>query len=468
VVVLSDLRALSGYAWSAFRRHRLLAAAAFFGTILATAAAVVLLPRHYTVETEMIADKNAVMSALVSPHRPPADEVPTRLAAEAVMSRQNLLEIVHETGLVARWPSLRSPIGEVREQIARALHQVTSDSARAEMLVGMLRARMSVTTREGTITIGVDWMEPKTAFLLVQAAQRRFLAARSETEVAVIQESIRILEGHVAMAQQAVRDVFAEQPHTVAAASSARRAADASTPRPSAAPANAPQIAALESALAAKRQEIASVVGPRNERLAALRARLAELQNNFGPAHPEIVSLQEGIRSIASDPPQLRTLRADEDGIRAALRTLGVDPDAGTASASRANAAAAQAVLDRLVVIPRGEGAETLESMYTKSRLKIATSNYEDLLDRLEAARLQLETARAGFKYRYSVITPPELPQGAVKPRIPMLIAGGVVLALALAFLMPILLEVANGRMEAEWQKRRYEWMPVIGNVRAP
>ena len=48
---------------------------------------------------------------------------------------------------------------------------------------------------------------------------------------------------------------------------------------------------------------------------------------------------------------------------------------------------------------------------------------YDTLLDRMNSARIELDTARAAFKYRYSIVRPPQLPkrraeaEGARRPR---------------------------------------------------
>ena len=58
---------------------------------------------------------------------------------------------------------------------------------------------------------------------------------------------------------------------------------------------------------------------------------------------------------------------------------------------------------------------------------------YDTLLDRLNSARIELDTARAAFKYRYTIVRPPQLPKRPVKPKVPVVVGGGVLAATVLA-----------------------------------
>jgi uncharacterized protein involved in exopolysaccharide biosynthesis len=87
------------------------------------------------------------------------------------------------------------------------------------------------------------------------------------------------------------------------------------------------------------------------------------------------------------------------------------------------------------------------------------------MLQRLEAARIELQTARAAFKYRYTVVTPPQFPTRAAKPRIPILIAGGCLLAVILATFVAGALDLGTGRLMERWQVSRRLRLPIIAQV---
>ena len=71
--------------------------------------------------------------------------------------------------------------------------------------------------------------------------------------------------------------------------------------------------------------------------------------------------------------------------------------------------------------------------MATRAKLSAAVQKYIELTDRLDSARMERETAQAAFKFRYSVIQPPEMPLRPTKPNVLLIVLGGLVASLALA-----------------------------------
>jgi hypothetical protein len=447
-----------GFVRRSMRRHRALAFLVFGGTAALGVLAAFILPRHYFIGTKMLADKNVVMPMLIERRSAGAEgDAPTRLATEAVMNRENLLGIVRETKLLAAWPAIRSPAGKLRDAVTEAIRGPIPDSVRENVLVYVLRDRMAVETSEGTVSIQLDWMDARTGYRIVQAAQKHFFDQRRASEVAMIEESIRILEGHVATAQQAIQDVLATMPRPARGENMVTVLPRRTTP---AAQPNAAELTMLAAALRAKTQTIAGLEATKNERLSTLQSRMAELRNSYGPAHPEIVALDQSIRAMGSDSPRLKDLRIEEAALRTRIAGLGGSPEGGQASSSDPTSAAVAGLLRG-----RSEPTEPPDLMYAKSRLKIATSVYEDLLERLEGARLGLETASAAFKYRYTIVTPPELPRGPTKPKIPLLIIGSIFLAAGLAVFSAVALDVMAGRILQPWQVKRQLDLPVLAEV---
>jgi hypothetical protein len=453
---------LLSFVRSSMRRHLGLMTAIFVGVVALGGLAAVLLPRHYVIGTKMLADKNVVMPALVE-RRSGASEndAPTRLATEAVLNRENLVGIVGETKLLAEWPVIRSPLGKARDAVVAAIRGPVHDSVRVNALVDLLRGRMTVETSEGTVTIQLDWMDGPSGYRIVQAAQQHFFDQRRASEVAMIKESITILEGHVATAQQAIQDVLASVPRSSPRERIALPVPRRSSSRP---PSQSAEVAMLTAALEAKTQTIAELEATRNERMSALQGRLAELQRNYGSAHPEIVALQENIRALAPESPRLRDLRNEERALNARLSALG-PATSGSADSAAPSSAVTQAAVEGLLRA-RAQDNEPPEQMYAKSRLKIAIGVYEDLLERLEGARLGLETASAGFKYRYTIITPPELPKRPRKPNVPFLLIGSIVLAAGLAVFSAVALDLLRGKILQPWQVSRQLGLPVLAEVR--
>lgn len=89
-----------------------------------------------------------------------------------------------------------------------------------------------------------------------------------------------------------------------------------------------------------------------------------------------------------------------------------------------------------------------------------------DLDDRIAAARLALETSAAGFKYRYTLTRPPQLPRGPIKPKVPLVIATGLLGAFALAIAAALARDLLSGRIVESWQVERQVGVPVLARVR--
>ncbi len=296
----------------------------------------------------------------------------------------------------------------------------------------------------------------------MQAAQQNFFEQRHASEVSLIGESIGIIEGHVASAEKSIQDALGQ----IRAATPTRAAPYVPTYRTSApaAAAPSPAVVALQAELRAKRQSIEDITASRNQRLAALQTRLTELRGQYGAAHPEIAATEENIRSLSEPSTQLAALRSDESALRARLVGMGVREGA-TATPTSFEPTFAREALERLSRIGV-DSQEVPEVTFAKSRLKIATNDYEDLLDRLEGARIEMETARAAFKYRYSVITPARIPKAPVKPKVPLLVVGGLIMAVLMTGFIVIMLDFGGGRVLEPWQVDRQLGVPVMAEVR--
>ena len=466
VFVLANLSVAAGFPLRALQRHRKLAAAIFAMLIVAVAATIAVTPKHYIVETKFFAEKNFVMPALGNPNRavPSDGDSPTRLAQEAVMKRTNLMEIARKTKLLSYWDQMRSPLGKVRDRVTAMMRGPLSDSDKLEALLGVLEKRMWVNSAEGTVSIGIDWPDPAIAYRIVQEAQQNFFEQRHASEVSLIGESIGIIEGHVASAQRAIQEAQSQ-----INAYLPKRAA-ISIPRPVASRnASGPSqgVIELQADLRAKEQAIADITGSRTQQLTTLQTALAAMRTKYGPAHPDVTALEENIRSLAQPSAQLAQLRAEESDLRSRLITLGAREGVQVqltqqSSFDQQYAAAALASMAAF----RADSQEAPEVTFARSRLKIATNDYERLLDRLEGAKIEMETARAAFKYRYVVITPARIPKNAAKPKIPLMIVGGIILAALATIFVAIMLDFGGGRVIEPWQVDRQLGVPVLAEVR--
>ncbi len=143
--------------------------------------------------------------------------------------------------------------------------------------------------------------------------------------------------------------------------------------------------------------------------------------------------------------------------------------DEGDKSPERGNCFPLRFVPQQLTEARRGcRTTRTLlarQYAYAKARLRFAMNNYDSLIERLGAAQIELDTARAAFKYRYSTIRPAELPKRWRKPKVPVVIAGGVFAAMVLAALAAALVDIRSRRLVERWQVERTLGLPVLGEM---
>jgi len=272
------------------------------------------------------------------------------------------------------------------------------------------------------------------------------------------------------------------------------------------------EIAQLRGTLTARQRAVADLEEYRRKRLAELQVHLAEQSAVYAPAHPAVVALQESISALSKDSPQLESLRRERDDLTRELADR-VEERSKAVAAARA-AAVAKAAADALAAAEAETAARAAETAqaketppprpvrvakappppdrdegtaqpsvatetsatahgdiepddeatldYTRTLLRIATDKYQELVGRLESARIELDTARAAFKYRYNVVRPPQVPKRPSKPNPVVLVAGGLAGGVLLALFMAIGADLRAGRIEEPWQVERQLGIPLL------
>jgi uncharacterized protein involved in exopolysaccharide biosynthesis len=463
-------------------RRRRLAAAVFGLAVAVSVATAALVPRVYAVDTKILTQRNLVMPSLGNPRRsvPMESDAPTRAAADVILGRDNLLAIVREANLVERWEAERSMMLRLKDRAVRAVRPSPTDEDKERAIVTVLEKKLSVQADDAIIRISVEWPSPQTAYEIVSLAQRNFLAGRSAVEVAIIADTIGILTVEAGRQREAVDAAFARVVQLRKASldtteqAAPPAAAPASTPRLVAAPAPAPKPAApvdpkIATQLEDKRRAIRAIEEPRQQRIAELEARRARLLMTFTEAHPEVVQVDAELKAARVEPSVLAELRREEAELVTKLNEMAA-PEPGRARprprmvlvtpASPSSPAAP--VAD---VLTREEEPELADA---KARLQVATRRYEDLMDRIDSARIELDTAQAAFKYRYNVVEPPELPREVARPNAVMIALGGILLGALLAFFVAAAGDLASGRFVEAWQVRRKLSIPLLAEIPQP
>jgi hypothetical protein len=467
---LFDYRRLREYATFAIHslgRRKWLALTVFAAVFGFAVLSLYALPKEYDTEVKLLGQRNQVISSLAVPGRnmPTDADAPARAAFDTIMRRDNLVALIDQTGLVSHFYAHRSPAGRLKDRLNALLGREMSEEVKLENVLGMLEKRLVVSSAaswqgEGQVTIGVEWPDAVMAHTLVEAAQQSFIEARHISELSNIAEAISILEGHSALMREEVEEA-AEALGRVRGARSARNAAASASAAPPAAPKPARPTEAslqLKSIIDAKQRAIDDLEDFRRKRLLELQARLSEQKAIYSETHPIVVDLAQSVRSISNESPQVATLRREMNDLRAEYLRRG-----GGESAEKRAFANIPSELVKVEVSERV--VESPEEISKQTMLHQALGKYTALLDRIDSAKIEMDTARAAFKYRYSVFWPARIPNKPAKPKVPMVLGAGLVAGLLLALFASTAADVISRRVLEPWQVERDLAIPILGRV---
>lgn len=438
--------------------------------LLATIASVRVRPT-YEAQAAIVVQKNAMLPTFGDAAKNvPSNEIdPAVGVSETVKGRQNLISLAQQTHLADKTKIPPNP----------SLSSEPSDEDKLQAAVKVLERKLTVTSDGVTINFVADWSDPQTAYDLVSAAVHNFLDSRTAAEVAIVSDAIDLLEEHAKREREGIdvaMDEFLRLKETWKAP--ARSSAAASAAAPSVAGANRPQPdetvgpaqqAEIAKRLDEKKQQIKEMQEDRRRQMSELNAQMAGALGNLTPSHPTVIGLRRKIEAFSQEPANLTALKNEERSLLNELASI-----EGPKDGARASAGALGVVLGT-----RGTGASSVASKQdleivdpasamALSKLQSRIRKYEDFMDQISAAKLQLDLARNAFKYRYSVFKPAEMPTSPKYPVRLMLIVGGTFFAAFLAAIVGVLLDLASGHFVESWQVKRKLDLPLLGEVTRP
>jgi uncharacterized protein involved in exopolysaccharide biosynthesis len=439
-------------------RHPRLAAGCVLFVLVAAAASSLVVKDIYQVQASLLAQNNPVMLTLSNPGlmRTPDWEAPTRAARETIVRRDNLVALCDQTGMVDRHLATRSWLGRFRSWLSERLsgHQASRGEIR-ESLVDVMQTKLWVNVgMDGSVAIVFEWPDEQIAFQIVEAAVENFLEARHASDIAVLGETITLLEGNARKLQREVDTSLNELERKELARPRTTQRRVVTRPSPAR---RDDEISRLESTLGARRRALADLEEFRQRRITELNAQLAQKQTTYAEQHPEILNTKQSIAALLQPSPQGEVLRAEIKDLEQSLMRRGAafasDGEAGT-------------VYTTEFVGPRGGlEPEDLRIDSDRSHLRFLQDQYANVLQRLSSARFELETAQAAFKYRYSVISPPLHPKGPKRPYTLLRILGGLFGGVALALFACTAADIRSGVLLEEWQVSKQFGLTVLGRL---
>jgi uncharacterized protein involved in exopolysaccharide biosynthesis len=426
-----QLRESIGLVLDALRRYRFVAVATFVAALGTAAALVMLWPKSYEADGRLLMQRNELMASLVNPGRtiPREAESPTLAAREIVLGRENVLALMKATNLLERWEATRSPLLRAKDAMMRLINATPTEDERVDALAGLIEQRLTVgTSDEGAVSLFISWPDAQSAFRLVDEAMKSFLEHRRVTESAAITESITILDRSIESLESQINQTIAQLPRRPTS-----RPASQSVSRPAGpSPLTLVQLSRLKAALDERQQDIARLAGVRGQQLSEAQGRLTAALTIYTEDHPTVLALRQAVAQLSRDSPELVVARREARDLEAQYDALSVKVGAANEAAqSRSLAIVAEqpsSSLDPLSLLTIGDETEPVSL-----RLRVEMSQLASLRERVNAARAELSSAQAGFKYRYSVTRPPRVPRRPSGPNVPllMLVAGAASLVLA-------------------------------------
>ena len=405
-------------------------------------------PRNYEVEARVLVQRTQVITG--GQQQQLSSEEMRNIGKEyeeQVMAHDNIIAIVRQKNLVQRWDDMRQPHRRLIDKINRKLGKApASDDEKYDALVANIQSRLKVWVDATTVTVKLEWSEPEAARDIVDAAVKNFLEARFQSEVGVIPERLKILEAGVTQAHKDLETSASELVRQQKLMNPRERVnivipnlPQGVTERPRLEEADP----ALKARLDALHAQIAVLQEAKLRREAELNQELIQKRQTLAEGHPEIIALKQTIEATRADPPQLAKLKAEEREILSEIA-------AKQRAAAEARASEPKPAVRVAPVVPL-PGVEPPVAGATKSvqdaqvQFDAVTKKYSDLVNQLDAARIEMKTAEAAFKNRYKVVHPAEIPAGPKRPVGLIAIAIGVMSTIAAVLAVAALADRFSG-----------------------
>lgn len=466
------LRSYLQFGRAALRARRGTSAILIVAVLVLTGLTAKYFPKTYSCMTSLMAVENAVLDQN-------GGSRPLVAAQGLLMRHENLEHLIKDTNLLETYSKRRPPLLGLKDRVSDAIRGPMDHKTMVASMVGTLETRLKVEVKDSVLEITAEWNDPVTCAQLAEATRNEFLKIRHSAEISAFQEKIEILDVHAtelrteveALADQmkAALEARAEEVARSGITTPGARATPTARAVP-AAKAAGPDEATVElkRKLAEAKQQLNVAEGMRSQRMAAEQAKVDELKLRFTPSHPQVI-MQEERLAIASDvPSELALLRSDVADLDNQIRQReGLAPSAKhspTAVTPEARKAASSALLpaDIVRLLEREDVDPALGA-----QMSSAVMRYSSLMDGVRGSKLALDTAQAAFKHRYQVVIPAEEPRNPIKPKPAIIIGAGVFLALLLALVVPILLELRRGVIVERWQVDLLQ-LPVLGELKLP
>jgi hypothetical protein len=223
----------------------------------------------------------------------------------------------------------------------------------------------------------------------------------------------------------------------------------------------------LRVSLAAKQRALDDLESFRRHRLSEVQGRLAEQRATYTDNHPAVIDLQHAMSALSAPSPQVKVLRDEIASLQAEIKRLGGAP-AASAPPPAATRVPPQLPGEILRLDQELREDRDPTTVYARGQLRDAMDKYAALREKVQSSQIDLETAQAAFKYRYSVLTPAKLPKKPVTPNVPLVLIAALVAGMFGAVLTAVVVDIHRGRLVERWQIEELLDRPILGEVEVP
>ncbi len=212
-----------------------------------------------------------------------------------------------------------------------------------------------------------------------------------------------------------------------------------------------------------------------DSQIAALQRQLSELSVRYTDKHPEIISLRETIAHLEQKKEELRKnapppVTSDMDqplDLNPLYQNLKIELSKAEVEVRSLSAQVAQN--QQLVAELRGK-VDTIPEVEAQLQqlnrdYNVTRQKYEDLLGRLESAKLTESAEQQRDDVRFRIIEPPIVPTKPIGPHRVLFLAAALVLALAGGAALAILRQQIEPVISSRKQLRELAGLPVLGVI---
>jgi hypothetical protein len=283
-------------------------------------------------------------------------------------------------------------------------------------------------------------------------------------------EAIGILEVHAAQTDVLIQEALGNLRRVVAERSRgdsrvlARAAANArSRPRT----VTSQELAQLKFMLRSKQNALELLQEQRARELTRARATLEPQQVVFNRSHPAITELERQVKALERPSPQMLELKRDVIDLERELEERGGKVDRSVRPSTAPAQTSGLVSEASLANLPPELERDPAISV-AQEQVRVALGRHQELLMRIESARMALDTARAAFKYRFHAVKPAQTPKVALAPNVPAILGAGFFVGIVLAFFAAAAVDLWTRTLAEAWQVRRQLKVPLLVELKGP